>query len=414
MILTLLVSTILLTPAVVFGADYVPLVGLPGVDEGGNFDNFIQTLYILSITIAALLAVIKIVIAGVKWMLSDVVTSKANAKKDINGALIGLLVVLGAVVILTVINPDITKVDLTLEPTEIEIPPDTGPTDEELAEQLAEIQVQAREINKTCDEDGICTKIPEAGDVTGYERQEITNPTQAEAEANNGSRGDINSGGWGPSDEEIAAEIAAAEEAAEAEAVEAEEEFITNHPPGEMEPIPVVIVGNTTDTNVNESGGYNTSCGDAACCPDGSRLMIGGTGGGFCVPDEISGNDVGDLSQYPPAETSTSNNTNGTSAAQLYAEVCAQQGSNLTVQSLSGGGFRCVSTITGETACEGSGLSLGGLPICDPVSNNNSSVNTVDNSNLVDYFQALNALRISMCGVDGQAIYSNGTVVGCK
>lgn len=364
MILTLLVSTILLTPAVVFGADYVPLVGLPGVDEGGNFDNFIQTLYILSITIAALLAVIKIVIAGVKWMLSDVVTSKANAKKDINGALIGLLVVLGAVVILTVINPDITKVDLTLEPTEIEIPPDTGPTDEELAEQLAEIQVQAREINKTCDEDGICTKIPEAGDVTGYERQEITNPTQAEAEANNGSRGDINSGGWGPSDEEIAAEIAAAEEAAEAEAVEAEEEFITNHPPGEMEPIPVVIVG--------------------------------------------------DLSQYPPAETSTSNNTNGTSAAQLYAEVCAQQGSNLTVQSLSGGGFRCVSTITGETACEGSGLSLGGLPICDPVSNNNSSVNTVDNSNLVDYFQALNALRISMCGVDGQAIYSNGTVVGCK
>lgn len=64
---------------------YTPLVGLPGVaDSNGSgevdFEKFINTLYYMSIGVAALLAVIKIVIAGVKYMLSDVVTTKGEAK----------------------------------------------------------------------------------------------------------------------------------------------------------------------------------------------------------------------------------------------------------------------------------------------------------------------------------------------
>ncbi len=95
---------------------YSPLVGIPGVDPNVNdFDTYINTLYALSISIAALLAVIKIVIAGVKWMMTDVVTSKSEAKKDIQGALLGLLIVLGAVLIITVINPDILDVNLNLD-----------------------------------------------------------------------------------------------------------------------------------------------------------------------------------------------------------------------------------------------------------------------------------------------------------
>jgi Type IV secretion system pilin len=93
---------------------YTPLVGIPGVATGAafTFDTFINSIYALSITIAALLAVIKIIIAGVKWMLTDVVTSKEEAKKDIKGALFGLLIVLSAVLIISVINKDILEVDL--------------------------------------------------------------------------------------------------------------------------------------------------------------------------------------------------------------------------------------------------------------------------------------------------------------
>jgi hypothetical protein len=53
------------------------------------------------------MAVVKIIFAGVKYMLSDLVTSKEAAKKDIRGALIGLLIVLGAVLILNTINPQL-------------------------------------------------------------------------------------------------------------------------------------------------------------------------------------------------------------------------------------------------------------------------------------------------------------------
>ncbi len=113
-IITTSVITFCLPILVSAQAVYKPLVGIPGVNPSSDFDGYINSLYALSISIAALLAVIKIVIAGVKWMTTDVVTSKGDAKKDIQGALIGLLIVLAAVLILTVINPNLTKVDLTL------------------------------------------------------------------------------------------------------------------------------------------------------------------------------------------------------------------------------------------------------------------------------------------------------------
>jgi hypothetical protein len=108
---------ILSLPIFVHGAvpAYRELVGIPNVDPSSNFNEYINSLYVLSISIAALLAVIKIIIAGVKWMMTDVVTSKGEAKKDIQGALIGLLIVISAVLILNVINPDLAKVDLSLK-----------------------------------------------------------------------------------------------------------------------------------------------------------------------------------------------------------------------------------------------------------------------------------------------------------
>ena len=112
----LLIITIFLLPVLALAQGYTPMVDI-GFNPNQNFNGYIDALYALSISIAALLAVIKIVIAGVKWMMSDVVTNKQEAKKDISGALLGLLIVLAAVLILTVINPNLTSVNLTLTPT---------------------------------------------------------------------------------------------------------------------------------------------------------------------------------------------------------------------------------------------------------------------------------------------------------
>lgn len=115
-IITTLILTLIFLPTTLVGAQgYIPLVGIPGVaDPDADFNSYITALYVLSISIAALLAVIRIVIAGIKWMMTDIAPAKSEAKKDIQGALVGLVVVLAAVLILTVINPDITNVDLSL------------------------------------------------------------------------------------------------------------------------------------------------------------------------------------------------------------------------------------------------------------------------------------------------------------
>lgn len=90
---------------------YAPIVSLPEALRGEfTFDAFINYLYSLSISVAAMLAVVKIIIAGMKYMMSDVVTNKSEAIKDIQGALFGLLVVIGAVLIITVINPTILSI----------------------------------------------------------------------------------------------------------------------------------------------------------------------------------------------------------------------------------------------------------------------------------------------------------------
>jgi len=116
------VFTFLLTaiPATVFAQSrpmFETLVNIPLVTANSmDIGQYINALYILSISIAALLAVIKIIIAGVKYMLSDVVTSKAEAKGDIKGALGGLLVVISAVVVLETINPQLRVLSVFITP----------------------------------------------------------------------------------------------------------------------------------------------------------------------------------------------------------------------------------------------------------------------------------------------------------
>ena len=118
-----LILFVLLIPNGLFAAEFQALVGIPGLTDmtgPGSLNQYINALYRLSISIAALLAVIKIVAAGAKYMLSDIITHKEDAKKDIQGALIGLLIVIGAIVILNTVNSDLTNLNLGIEKAIIE------------------------------------------------------------------------------------------------------------------------------------------------------------------------------------------------------------------------------------------------------------------------------------------------------
>jgi hypothetical protein len=92
---------------------FVPLVGIPFMDTAEirpDFADYVNNLYRAAITIAALLAVIRIIFAGFQYMLSDIVTQKTEARKSIKNALLGLLIVIGAVLILETINPNLIKI----------------------------------------------------------------------------------------------------------------------------------------------------------------------------------------------------------------------------------------------------------------------------------------------------------------
>lgn len=106
--------TLLLVPILSFAETlqpYVPLVTIPGVTNTGfgNLPQYLNQLYLALIAIGALIAVVKIIMAGVKWSFSGIVTDKAAAKSDIKGALLGLAILLAPYVVLKEINPELTN-----------------------------------------------------------------------------------------------------------------------------------------------------------------------------------------------------------------------------------------------------------------------------------------------------------------
>lgn len=119
-ILLFFVSVLLCLPLSTIAADdnqdtqkFTPLVELPQItDEDANIQDYVNGLYTLSITAAVLLVIVKIIGAGAGYVMSDVVTTKEQSKKDIRNALIGLLIILAAVTILNEINPNLKRLDI--------------------------------------------------------------------------------------------------------------------------------------------------------------------------------------------------------------------------------------------------------------------------------------------------------------
>lgn len=98
--------------------EYAPLTGIPGVTEGNSLSlaAYLNALFRIAIGLAALVAVIQITLAGIKYM-SDTgsFSTKEEAKRNITNALLGLLIILSVVVVFRLINENILNLNVLSE-----------------------------------------------------------------------------------------------------------------------------------------------------------------------------------------------------------------------------------------------------------------------------------------------------------
>jgi hypothetical protein len=63
-------------------------------------------MFTIAIGIAGVLAVIMIMVGGIEYITADTLGGKAGGKEKINNAIIGLLLAIGAYIILYTVNPN--------------------------------------------------------------------------------------------------------------------------------------------------------------------------------------------------------------------------------------------------------------------------------------------------------------------
>lgn len=98
------------------GQEYVTLsktfpVTIDPTDSSGIY-NLLNALLTISVGVAAVLAVIILTIGGFKYMTSESIFNIGGAKEQITNAIVGLLIVLTAILMLSIINPEIVKLKL--------------------------------------------------------------------------------------------------------------------------------------------------------------------------------------------------------------------------------------------------------------------------------------------------------------
>ncbi len=104
---------------------YTLLAPLPGLGLGDNkpfetdnkknpcaFGNYLNIMIKLIIGICAVLAMVMIVMGGIEYMTSELVSTKEQGKDTITNAILGLVIALGVFVILNTLNPDLLKLCL--------------------------------------------------------------------------------------------------------------------------------------------------------------------------------------------------------------------------------------------------------------------------------------------------------------
>lgn len=108
----LLIITLITLPSIVLAADFVPIAPLPtNFENTGSLEGYINGIFQLSISIGAVLAVLRIIWGGFKYMTEEAVNAKGEARQVIQQALLGLALLLGSWLILYVINPNLVNLD---------------------------------------------------------------------------------------------------------------------------------------------------------------------------------------------------------------------------------------------------------------------------------------------------------------
>lgn len=108
---------------------YQPLARLPGYPaDGFDFSDkscplgqFMNTFIDIFIGIVAILSMVMIVMGGIEYVMSDLVTSKEEAKSRIQNAILGLILSLSIYIILNTLNPNLLNLCLDVKTQTITI-----------------------------------------------------------------------------------------------------------------------------------------------------------------------------------------------------------------------------------------------------------------------------------------------------
>jgi hypothetical protein len=136
------VLALLALPAFVFAEDFVPLTSIPalqGVGNASDLSGFLNGLYRICIGLAATLAILQLVRAGIMYMGGDSVTDKGEAKNLILMSLFGLLLVLSPVIVFGIINPKVLSLEINVSGLQSTIQSTTQQSEQRLANQILQI-----------------------------------------------------------------------------------------------------------------------------------------------------------------------------------------------------------------------------------------------------------------------------------
>ncbi|MBA3733102.1 hypothetical protein H0W91_01865 [Patescibacteria group bacterium] len=119
----------------VHAESYTLLAPLPGTSSSGDnctgtdckttLEKYLPGVFNLSIGIAAVMAFVMITFGGITYATSDAISGKSQGKEWVTNAIVGLLLVIGAWIILNTINPQILSFKLAIPRPKTETGPPT-------------------------------------------------------------------------------------------------------------------------------------------------------------------------------------------------------------------------------------------------------------------------------------------------
>ena len=104
-------------PSVVFAETYTALSNIPGIDKAaesaasGDFTKMINLIYKMAIGFGAALAVLFLILGGVQYSMSSVSGVRSELKQRMTSVLGGMGLLLGAYLLLDIINPNLNRLD---------------------------------------------------------------------------------------------------------------------------------------------------------------------------------------------------------------------------------------------------------------------------------------------------------------